>query len=147
MARITINIDAEDAASSELIPTGVYDAVVDEVVEQASKSAENAGKPMYRTVFKIEGGDYAGRKATSYICLWQGAHFSLLQLLKAIGTEVKPGTLTVPSPKELTGKKVAIKIVHEPYEDEMTYKVGRILPRKGGASGAVKARVPFATKK
>jgi len=141
MARITLDIGAEEPGigGSALIPVGTYDAIIDDVESTSPKQGDNMGKPMYRITFKLDGGEYNGRKANSSVCLWNGALISFFQLMTAIGKKVEPGKLDVPEPSELIGKKVAVKIKHDEYNGEATYKVGRILPRKGGGTGVTDA--------
>lgn len=139
--RLTIDVTANDVAmaSSELVPVGNYDAIIDDVEQTSPKSGDNVGKPMYRVKFKIDGGPQNGRVATSQVCLWDGALISFFQLMEAIGKKIEPGKMEVPLPSELIGKKVAIRIKHESYNDEMRYKVGRIMARKGGGAGVKSA--------
>lgn len=125
--RLSFNLNANEETTGdafEPLPEGWYDAVIDEVTEDASKSKNNLGKPMYVVDYKIEGGEFDGRTKREWACLWEGALFTIVSLQKAIGRPetVSGGKLEVLAADELIGQRVRIKIKHK--EETYTNKEG-----------------------
>jgi hypothetical protein len=152
--RITIDIDPDNAGNSsgDPIPAGDWEGVIDNVEVGASKSSANSGKPVYNVKVKLEGNGVKGvdgRSAIKTVCLWDGALISYYQLAKAVGqpADTSGNKLEVLTPRELIGKKVRVKIVHETYQDELRHKINRFTaPKAPGTSVAgpgTGARVPF----
>jgi len=149
----TLAVDASAAAeaSGSLIPEGDYfDVLIEDVQEKESKSAKNAGKPMYNLRLAIrDEGDAKGRKLWDTVCLFPEENpISLLQLMGSLGlsTELNgDGLLEVPETNEIKGQVCAIRIVHSEdnrkgHEDEKRHEVKRYLHPKGATS----ARTPAA---
>jgi hypothetical protein len=60
---LVIDLGGIQALTFEALPKGIYDAVLDEFTYGPSKSSN---KPMFTAVWKVEGGDYDGRKLYQY---------------------------------------------------------------------------------
>lgn len=118
-ARISFDLSAEDAAGStfSVAPAGDYDVVIDNVEEAESKSAKNAGKPMYVVYFKSLDESFTGTQRT-YACLWYEARYTIIDLMKATGFKVEAGKLEVPDADEFIGKEVTIKLDVETYTNK-----------------------------
>lgn len=149
--RITINIDADTPGfgqSSEPVPEGTYEVLIEDVTLVESKSAKNAGKPMYSIRFRIQDeGEAKNRALFTNVCLWPEAAISLLQLLDAIGEPVtQAGKLEVPEERYLMGKDLRVKVVHEEYNGGMQARVKRMMPPLSSAPKP-KTRVAFGAKK
>jgi len=99
---IKVVLSNEEASSKpfELLPKGNYKVTVSDVALKESKSAKNPGKPFYSMELTITEGKYEGRKLFANVMLWQGAGFTLGQLLQAAGiSEGQGGEVVVPGPE------------------------------------------------
>lgn len=144
--------DSEKAdANGDLIPAGEYfDVLIEDVKEVTSKSVANAGKPMYQIRLRIFDDGVANQRAiVTSVCLWKGAHFSLVQLNKALNLPATNSEgLVIPDESELVGQRLAIRIKHAPMPggSDLRANVERFLEQNGGAKTASRAsgRVPLA---
>jgi len=121
-----VNFSEEEASSEaqggELIPRGEYLVRITDGELRESKSEKNFGKPYYNLEFTIQDGKYQGRKLWTNVMLFQPALYTLAQLLKAIGIQVRAGAqMEVPTIEELMGKEVVvttkIKKADDKYDD------------------------------
>lgn len=148
MARRTViatrTISDSASGTGELVPEGVYNAIISDVSEQAVKSGDNQGQPMYKVECKITDDEQKGRKATKWVMLFPGkegkAMISYYQLLASIGEGIEfddgkeEQEVEILDPPELINQELRIKIVHEVYEPtdgtekRMTYKLNRFMP-------------------
>lgn len=148
MANISIDLTEEEVSQGlkgfEPIPKGTYKVEITDATLTAVKAGANEGKPMYRMEYKVIDDDqHTGRKLFHTICLWKGAHYSLLQLLGALNDEVAPGKIEVPDVDELLGQEINVTVKVVPHfneeraaEGEEQNEVDRILSRKKGSGGA-----------
>lgn len=115
-ARLSFNLSEEDVKgkSFEPVAEGWYDVVIDNVEEQASKSEKHSGKPMYVVYFKAVNEEFNGTQRT-YACLWEGALFTIINIMKSTGFKVEVGKLEIPEADEFIGKELQIKLVIEDY--------------------------------
>jgi len=129
---LVVDLSSIEEMKFEAIPKGIYNAEVDQVDYQMSKSS---GAPMFQLIFSIDGGEYAGRKLFFY------ASFSpkALSGTKTALLRIDPTIFSSPfKPQEvadngiLLGKKVRIKVTHEDYNGETRARIQTIL-----APGAV----------
>ena len=121
-----VNFSEEEASSEaqggELIPRGEYLVRITDGELRESKSEKNFGKPYYNLEFTIQDGKYQGRKLWTNCMLFQPALYTLSQLMKAIGIQVRAGAqMEVPTIEELMGKEVVvttkIKKADDKYDD------------------------------
>lgn len=150
-----IQLDESEAAEArgELIPDGsYYDVIIEDVVEKASQSAANPGKPMYQIRLRIKDDipKAKNRAIVTTVCLWKGPHFNLIQLNKSLGLAHvdEQGQLLIPDIPELVGGQTAIQIGHGEYplgSGEQTNNVKKFLEQKGAKKTASRAsgRVPL----
>lgn len=115
---IVVNVSKKEseAASFEDLPVGKFQMVISDVELRESKSEKNKGKPMYAIEFTIaETGDenhdkYAGRKAWTNACLWDGALYTIINIMKALDMPVDEGQLEIPAIDELVSQELIVRI-------------------------------------
>lgn len=130
---LTIDMDAVEAQSFELIPKGEYECVIEAAEYKLSASSS---QPMWNVTLAIVDGEYAGRKLFTFLSFSPKA----LPGTKAQIQRFAPELLSkVFDPKriaddgELTGKAVRAKTKIEPYEGENKTRVaGLYAPKTGG---------------
>ena len=104
---------SQQEASSEVrepIPSGYYKVTISDVELRESKSQKNFGKPYYAIEHTVSDGDYEGRKVYSNVMLFEGALYSLNQLLNGLGIDTEAGEVEVPEPEELLGQELYAKV-------------------------------------
>src|SRR5215203_3323478 len=88
---LRVNFSTEEAESKAFdfdpIPSGKYHVKVTEITDKESTSEKNFGKPYWNVELTIQDGKYADRKLWANVMLFDGALYSLAQLLKATGHE------------------------------------------------------------
>lgn len=85
---VKVNVsDQEDKSGGDYVPlpAGNYKCVITDVEPKNSQSDKNYGKPMLYFRFTIQDGVYADRVLGANACLWDGALYTIIGLLKAIG--------------------------------------------------------------
>lgn len=108
---INVSKKAAESRSFEDLPQGWYHVIIGEVELRFSSSEKNPGKPMYGFEFEVtddprnpsnEDGSpkFAGRRLWTNACLWEGAEFTIVNILRALGHEVTPGDLRIPDVTE-----------------------------------------------
>jgi len=107
---IQINVSeraAEKPRQRGELPLGWYHLRCTGVELRESQSEKNSGKPMYNFEWEItddernpqnEDGasEYAGRPEWINACLWEGAEFTIVGIMNALGHDIQPGKLDVP---------------------------------------------------
>jgi len=113
---VRVNVsDQEDKSGGDYqpIPSGMYNAVITDVESKASASDNNFGKPMLYFRFTIQDGIYAERVIGANACLWDGALYTIVGLLKAIGEYdncKKGGGLDIPEePEFYLGRAIKVR--------------------------------------
>lgn len=100
---IKVNMTDKEASSAprELLPVGKYKVAVTDGELKQSKSAKNNGKPFYALELTVNEGDYDGRKIWTNVMMFEGALYSVVQMLKALGVEfTSGGNFQVPGHEE-----------------------------------------------
>jgi len=109
-----VNLTSEEAESRTLdpLPTGKYLCnLVDGQIREVKPGRKHVGKPFWSLQFVVQEGPHAGRNIFATVMLFEGALYSLVQLLRAYGYEVNgPGELQVPSLDDLLDKKESIYV-------------------------------------
>jgi hypothetical protein len=117
----SINFGADAFGSSDYapLPEGTYNANVFEVEIVQVKNGENAGKDQFKVQFKVADGEFSNRRLFTYVPLYAGkASWKTVAFFKALGYEPKPGEpFTIPTPNELAGKSLGIKVKVVPSQD------------------------------
>jgi hypothetical protein len=162
VAREALIIDEDVATGGNFtpLPKAWYDVEIEDVEEVASKSAKNAGKPMYKYKFKVIGGDYDGRKLFTQACLWAEAIFTQRDIQAALGIPLgEPNAqgkraFLIADEDELIGKELKVYVVQrdmyvkegeEPEVDEKgeplkENEVKRFAARAGSAPAGAKKK-------
>lgn len=115
MSTLKINVTEEALASSagsyEPIPAGSYNATVYEAKLEEVKSGDNAGKPRLNVQFSITDEGHKNRRVFSYVPLYVAKDFWKAQsFFKALGYDMKAGDFEVPTPNELAGKPIGVRV-------------------------------------
>jgi hypothetical protein len=108
MSGLRVNFTDKEASSTgrsaELMPRGDYHVVCSDGEEkECGPEAKNAGKPYWNLEFTIQSGPYAERKLFTNCMLFDGALYTLAQILKCMGLNVEDGELEVPTLEEVIG--------------------------------------------
>lgn len=106
--RITLTLTKEEAAGTNLRPEGTYIVSVDDVERTTSRN----NNPMYVFTTSILDGPSTGTYKI-WATLTQAALFTIRDISKATGFEVKEGEFVIPLPEEFEGKEFAFDVVHE----------------------------------
>lgn len=118
--RIVLSLTEDDLKERTFGPAapGWYPVEIDEVdVKVAGPNSKNPGKPMYGITYVSTDKDlHSGKFFGDNICLWQGAHYSLVGITKALGITSGPGELIVPTDDELLGKELEVRVIIEKYK-------------------------------
>lgn len=109
---LKVNMTDKEATSKvrDIPPSGEYVCnIVDGSREIVRPGKANTGKPYWKLRFVIQEGPYAGSSLNTTVMLFDGALYSLSQLMKALGHEVNTGDVLVPPLDSLFGKTVVVK--------------------------------------
>jgi hypothetical protein len=103
-----INISDKEAASegrsAELLPRGDYHLkCTDGSLESCGPESKNPGKPYYNLEFTVQSGPHTGRKLFTNAMLFEGALYTIVQVMKGMGLSVTEGEMEVPSIDEIVG--------------------------------------------
>lgn len=126
---LKVNFTDQEATSvaREIPPSGEYlVAITDGEIKDVRPGAKNAGKQFWQLRMVIQDGAYAGASLISSVMLFDGALFSLSQLLKGLGYDITAGDFIVPPLDEIIGKNINVKGYKRPPEN----KDGRELPER-----------------
>jgi hypothetical protein len=113
---IKVNVsDQEDKSGGDyvVLPAGRYNCVITEVEPKDSQSDNNYGKPMLYFYFTVQDGKFADRVIGCNACCWDGALYTIIGILKAIGEyENCKGTngLDIPdAPEFYLGRPITVR--------------------------------------
>jgi hypothetical protein len=84
---IKVNLSDQEAKSGgeyEPLPSGRYHVCITDVELKHSKSEKNPGKPMLNFELTIQEGKFADRMMYSNACCWDGALYTIVNILKGI---------------------------------------------------------------
>ncbi len=121
MANLKVNFTDDEAGSEarsfELLPTGEYEANITKVEEKIisgldndGREKKNDGKKYWNIEFTVQSGKYTNRKAFTNCMLFDGALYTLAQLLKATGNAKAVESGTIPGDQSFVGKSVVIVV-------------------------------------
>lgn len=90
---LKLNLSADSIKETRFgdLPAGKYNVRISGCELKESKSEKNPGKPYYNIEFTVMDGKYEGSRDYTNACLWEGAHFSFVALLRALGQQVEAG--------------------------------------------------------
>lgn len=112
---IKVNLSDKEAKSGDYVPlpSGSYHCAIVEADNRESNSEANPGKPMIYFTFNILDGVYADRTMGTNACLWEGAAYTIVNLLKAIGEFENCGgkkNLDIPTaPEFYVGRELMVR--------------------------------------
>jgi hypothetical protein len=158
---IKVNVSDKESKSGEWVPlpSGRYHVVITDVEQAPSQSANNFGKPLFKFRATVQDGQYADKVMTWTACLWNGALYTIIGVLKAIGEYencMKGGTLSIPDAPEfyITRHLIARRGVNKkakeenPEDDPINWvEVRGFEPYKEGDTSTVGAMGKAATSK
>lgn len=108
---ITDEALASKGGSYEPVPAGSYNATVFEVKQEEVRSGPNEGKPRLNVQFSITDEGHKNRRVFSYVPLYVGNDFWKAQsFFKSLGYDMKAGDFEVPTPNELAGKPIGVRV-------------------------------------
>ena len=112
---LKVNFSSEEAASEALsfdpIPTGKYYARITNIeTKECGPTSKNAGKPYWAVEFTIQDGDFENRKVWTNAMLFEGALYTVAQILKATGHNDALQTGVIPDPDDLISKEVTVNV-------------------------------------
>jgi len=90
--RVNVSEQEDQAGAREPLPAGKYHVAVTDVQLQESQSDDNFGKPMMNFEFTVQDTPgawqkHANRKDFTNACLWDGALYTIIMVLKAMPSE------------------------------------------------------------
>lgn len=132
---LKLNFSSEEATSASLdvLPSGKYLCnLVEGSVEEVKPGKKNVGKPYWKLRFVVQDGKFAGRNIYGTVMLFEGALYSLSQILKALGYDIAPGEIFVPDVSELEGKTLIVRGQKKPAS---TDESGRDIPERFEVKG------------
>lgn len=116
MSAIKLNI-TQDALDSTTggdytpVPEGSYNATIFDVKAEDVRSGENAGKPRFNIQFRLSGPGVENRRVFSYVPLYVAKDFwKTKAFFSALGIDMAVGSFTVPTPDELAGKAIGVRV-------------------------------------
>jgi hypothetical protein len=88
--RVNVSEKEDRAGDREPLPIGKYHQAITDVELTEANSEDNAGKPMLSFTFTVQDTpgpwrEFAGRKDFTNACLWDGALYTIIMILKALG--------------------------------------------------------------
>lgn len=133
---LRVNISSKEAESTSLdvLPSGKYLCnIVEGSIEEVKPGKKNVGKPYWKLRFVVQDGTFAGRNIYSTVMLFEGALYSLSQLMKALGYDVNAGDITVPDVSDIEGKTVIVRGQKKPASTDP--ETGRDMPERFEVKG------------
>lgn len=141
--RVNLTTKEAESQSLEVLPTGKYLCnIVEGSLEEVKPGKANVGKPYWKLRFVVQDGPYAGRSIYSTVMLFEGALYSLVQIMKALGYDVSEGSLDVPDIEDIEGKSLVVRGVKKA---AATDKDGRDLPERFEVKGYIAASITMKT--
>lgn len=110
-SELRVNFSDEEAKSEgrafEPVPGGKYHCKITEwEMQKAGPNAKHPGKPFWHLTLVVQDGPYAERKFWPNVMLFEGALYTLSQLMKAIGREDVLESGNIPHGDTLIGEDV-----------------------------------------
>jgi hypothetical protein len=104
-----------EGRSAELLPRGNYHVkVTDGSIEECGPESKNPGKPYYKIECTIQSGPHANRKLWTNAMLFEGALYTITQIMKAMGISVTAGEMMVPGLNEIIGNDFLVAVIKKP---------------------------------
>jgi hypothetical protein len=129
---MNLNLSDTQEASFEPIPSGLYEAIIDEIEPVESSK----GTPMLRVVFLLTEEPYANRKMFHNWMLTPQGQPYLKRYLTALDYDTSKPLRVADLCADVTGLRARIKVRQKMYNGEMVNNVTDILPSKGAQAGS-----------
>ena len=114
MSELSLSFTEEDLASTgtySVVPAGSYNAVVFEVKQETVTSGPNEGKPRFNVQFKLTDKGVENKRVFGLVALYKaGDYWKTQSFFKALGYDLTAGSFKVPSPQELGGKAIGVRV-------------------------------------
>jgi hypothetical protein len=110
---LTVNMSSKEAAAKAFddIPVGKYNCVItDYSLEECGPNSKNPGENYYRFEFTIQDGKYEGQHLFANAMLFDGALYTISNLMKAVGFAVTEGEMEIPDGEEFVTKPVICRV-------------------------------------
>jgi len=105
--------EAKSGEGSGYLPSGSYHVVITDVEFAESQSEANPGKPLLKFTSDVQDGPYADRQIKWTACCWEGALYTIINLLKALdmyNAATASGGLDIPdAPEAYLGQHVMVR--------------------------------------
>jgi len=113
-----VNFSEKEASSegrgADLMPRGNYHVkVTDGSIEECGPDSKNPGKPYYNLECTIQAGPHAGRKLFTNAMLFEGALYTITQIMKGMGISVTAGEMIIPSLEEIINTDFIVAVVQQ----------------------------------
>ena len=124
MSNLRVNFSDEEASSEafsfEPMPSGKYHVAITEWEMRTSKSEKHNGKPYWALTLTVQNGPYENRKLWTNCMLFEGALYTLSQLLKATGHEDAIKTGEIPDEDTFISAPVTLNVrkMRDTYREE-----------------------------
>lgn len=125
LSDLRVNFSSQEAESEALdfepVPAGKYPvAITDVEVRFCGPESKNPGKPYWAVEMTVQEGKYENRKFWGNVMLFEGALYSLAQLLKATGNQAALDSGKIPEGQTLVGKQMTITVakVRDTYREK-----------------------------
>ena len=115
MAGLKVNFSEQEAASEgrsfDALPSGEYYCRITDVEDRVcGPESKNPGKPYWNVELTIQEGPYEDRKLWTNAMLFEGALYSLSQMLKATGREAALQSGEIPDGDEFVTNEVVVVV-------------------------------------
>lgn len=112
---LQVNFSEQEANSEareyDAIPSGAYHVCLTDITtKECGPTSKNAGKEYWALEFTVQDGDHAERKLWSNAMLFEGALYTLAQLLKATGHEDALKTGNIPEVDDLISSELTVNV-------------------------------------
>lgn len=105
---------SSEARDFDPLPSGKYHVAVTEVeIKTCGPESKNPGKKYYSLTLAVQEGPYENRKLWANVMLFNGALYSLVQILKAMGRPYQGSGVKVPTPEDLEGYEFTVNVVKQ----------------------------------
>jgi hypothetical protein len=121
---LRVNFSDKEAESQarEPLPSGKYHVKITDVsLETCGPESKNPDKHYWAIEFTVQEGKYSDRKCWTNCMLFEGALYTLSQLMKATGYDVTQGDVDVPEIDDLIGQDVQIRVIVKRADEEKGY--------------------------
>lgn len=115
---LRVDFSSEEANSEALdfdpIPSGKYHVKITEVTDkECGPESKNPGKPYWNVEMTVQDGEFNDRKLWGNVMLFNGALYSLSQILKATGNQKALESGAIPAKETLITKDLIVVVLKQ----------------------------------